>query len=339
MKRVFGIVGLLLVTAASAIAEPINRYCPIGKESIQKSAGTITYQGREIGFCCPGCDDMFLAWDDKRKAEFVALALAKKEPHDDKPAVTSEPVAAPTLVSIHPFPLNTCAVSGEELGDDAQVREYDGREVKFCCKRCAAKYEANPSQYNESIDEQIKTAQRVGYPLTTCPLSGASFFKEGKFTGVEVVHKNRLVRFCCNGCAGKFTANPAPVFAKLDAAIVAQQSAAYPLSTCVVGGDSIKADSKPVNLIYANRLYKLCCASCTNGFAKNPSKYVQALDVAYAKALRAAPPLQTCAISGEALDGDAIEVVAGSKLYRFCCDRCAGKFRANPDMLAGKISD
>lgn len=331
MYQTLKIVGCLALLAAGAIAEPINRYCPIGKEAIQPSAGTITYMGREIGFCCPGCDDEFLEWDDKAKAEFILLAMAHKEPHEDKaPAATdSAKPAAPTRVSIHPYTLGVCAVAGEELGDDAVVREYDGREVRFCCEKCVAKYEASPDEYNAKIDEKVAARLRVGYPVTTCPISGESMFEDGKFTGVEVVHKNRMVRVCCDKCAAKVRDNPAAAFDKLDAAIVASQAAAYPIKTCPVSGEAFDTDMKPVDLIYENRLYRLCCNSCVKEIAKTPAKYAAMLDAAYADAQRAG--INQCVISGEDLDDDAVEVVAGTRLFRFCCDKCAGKFKADPD--------
>ena len=61
---------------AQPAAEPVNAMCPIGKEPIVPSAGTVQYKGKTIGMCCPGCGKQFLAWDEARKDEFVALAVA-----------------------------------------------------------------------------------------------------------------------------------------------------------------------------------------------------------------------------------------------------------------------
>lgn len=59
---------------------PVNTMCPIGKEPIEASAGTVEYKGKTIGLCCPSCGEEFLAWDEARKDEFVALAVAHREP-------------------------------------------------------------------------------------------------------------------------------------------------------------------------------------------------------------------------------------------------------------------
>lgn len=54
--------------------------CPIGKEPIVPSAGTVEYKGKTIGICCPGCGKAFLAWDEQRRDEFVRLTMLDHEP-------------------------------------------------------------------------------------------------------------------------------------------------------------------------------------------------------------------------------------------------------------------
>jgi len=55
----------------------------------------------------------------------------------------------PSVGSTKPYPLSTCIVTDNELGSMGEVvtKVYDGREVKFCCKPCVKKFEANPSKY------------------------------------------------------------------------------------------------------------------------------------------------------------------------------------------------
>lgn len=47
------------------------------------------------------------------------------------------------------YPLKTCLVSGNELGSmgKAITKVYDGQEIKFCCKPCIKKFEANQAKY------------------------------------------------------------------------------------------------------------------------------------------------------------------------------------------------
>ena len=48
-----------------------------------------------------------------------------------------------------PYPLKTCLVSGNTLGSmgDPVTKVYDGQEIKFCCKPCVKKFEANQAKY------------------------------------------------------------------------------------------------------------------------------------------------------------------------------------------------
>lgn len=48
-----------------------------------------------------------------------------------------------------PYPLTTCVVSGDKLGEMGEpvVINYQGTEVRFCCNHCVAKFNANPAKY------------------------------------------------------------------------------------------------------------------------------------------------------------------------------------------------
>jgi hypothetical protein len=47
------------------------------------------------------------------------------------------------------YPLKTCLVSGNTLGSmgDPVTKVFDGQEIKFCCKPCVKKFEANKAKY------------------------------------------------------------------------------------------------------------------------------------------------------------------------------------------------
>lgn len=59
-----------------------------------------------------------------------------------------------------PYPLDTCSVSGEKLGDmgDPVVKIHEGREVKFCCKGCIKKFDKDPAKYLAEVDAKAKAA-------------------------------------------------------------------------------------------------------------------------------------------------------------------------------------
>ena len=54
---------------------------------------------------------------------------------------------------IKPYPLNTCIVTDNKLGSMGAVvtKTYKNQEVKFCCKACVKKFDANPEKYLKKI--------------------------------------------------------------------------------------------------------------------------------------------------------------------------------------------
>ncbi|MES2595381.1 MAG: YHS domain-containing protein [Verrucomicrobiota bacterium] len=54
-----------------------------------------------------------------------------------------------SAADVKPYPLQTCVVSGNELGSMGKPikKVYDGQEIIFCCKPCIKKFEANPAKY------------------------------------------------------------------------------------------------------------------------------------------------------------------------------------------------
>jgi YHS domain-containing protein len=49
----------------------------------------------------------------------------------------------------NPYPLTTCIVSGEKLGEmgNPVTIEYQGRQIGFCCESCVKKFRKDPSKY------------------------------------------------------------------------------------------------------------------------------------------------------------------------------------------------
>lgn len=333
------IVPATVVHATAADDKPINAMCPIGKEPIVPSAGTIEYKGQTIGLCCPGCGKAFLAWDEERRDEFVALAIRGVEPGHDAPADTSEPADEPSSERSHPYPLDTCIVSGEQLGSmgDPVVKQYDGREVRFCCAACVGKFEADRDEYINQIDEKIIEQQLMHYPIDTCIVAGGELGSMGD--PVNLVYNNRLVRFCCASCEPTFKADPEKYLAALDERIIEQQTETYPLTTCVVAGAELGSMGDPIDYIFGNRLVRFCCASCIKKFEAEPGKYMATIDKAYADAQRASYPLDTCVVAGGELGsmGEPVELVAGTQLVRFCCKSCFPAFSKEPQKYISKL--
>jgi YHS domain-containing protein len=57
-----------------------------------------------------------------------------------------------------PYPLQTCVVSGEKLGEMGKpyVFEHEGREIKLCCKSCLKDFKKEPAKYLKKIEEAEK---------------------------------------------------------------------------------------------------------------------------------------------------------------------------------------
>ncbi len=264
-------------------SKPINAMCPIGKEPIEATGGSAVYKGKTIGFCCPGCVDEFNAWDESKRDAFITMALAGEEPGmRDEHAQMKEGLAPAEGQTHLSYILSTCPISGEALGSmgDPIVKTYEGREVKFCCQMCVPRFEKDLKASFAKLDQQIIESQRSFYPMTTCVVSGEAF---GGDMGepIELLYNNRLVRLCCKMCKGDFKKDPAAYIAKLDAAVIEQQSEQYPLSTCPISGGELGSMGEPISVVYAGRLVKFCCAMCVPKFEADPMPTIKKIDAAW----------------------------------------------------------
>lgn len=75
---------------------------------------------------------------------------ANAAPESTKKDVADE-TAKPVL---KPYPLDTCLVSGEKLGEMGKpiAFEYKGQEIKICCKACRKKFDKNPATYLKKLE-------------------------------------------------------------------------------------------------------------------------------------------------------------------------------------------
>jgi YHS domain-containing protein len=260
-------------------SKPVNAMCPIGKEPIEESGGQSVYKGKVIGFCCPGCDAEFSAWDESKKDEFVAMAMMGSEPGIEADHGSMNKEVQNEAV---PYMFNICAVSGEELGSmgDPIVKTYEGREVKFCCKMCVPKFEKDLKASLAKLDQKIIDSQLPLYPMNTCVVSGEAF---GGDMGdpINVVYSNRLVRLCCKMCKGDFKKDAQAYITKLDAAVVVQQSEHYPLTSCPISGEALGSMGDAINVVYAGRLVKFCCSMCIPKFEANSMAVIEKIDAAW----------------------------------------------------------
>lgn len=59
-------------------------------------------------------------------------------------------------VQVQPYPLDYCLVTDSKLGSmgDPFSKVYDGLEIKFCCKPCVKKFEADKQRFLKVLAEK-----------------------------------------------------------------------------------------------------------------------------------------------------------------------------------------
>jgi YHS domain-containing protein len=67
-----------------------------------------------------------------------------------------------TTEKLKPYTLDYCVVSGEKLGEMGKpvVTNYNGQEIKFCCKDCVKDFDKKPAKYLKKIEEAEKSGKQ-----------------------------------------------------------------------------------------------------------------------------------------------------------------------------------
>lgn len=89
-------------------------------------------------------------------ALFTASCGEKTETTVEAP--TPEATAEATPATADNYPLTTCVVSGETLGEmgEPHVIVHEGTTVKFCCKACLKDFNEDPEKYTAMVKEAPK---------------------------------------------------------------------------------------------------------------------------------------------------------------------------------------
>lgn len=70
-------------------------------------------------------------------------------------AADKNPQAVKKPETVKPYLLKTCVVSGDKLGGgmgDPYVFNYQGRQIKLCCKGCLTDFNKEPAKYLKKIE-------------------------------------------------------------------------------------------------------------------------------------------------------------------------------------------
>ena len=191
--------------------------------------------------------------------------------------------------------------------------------------------------------------KRVGdaYPLTTCPISGRALGDNPVvvvLSGMPDSSMNgREVKFCCNGCRGRFEADAETHVEKLDELIIKDQLKVYPAANCIVMTDDELADPRgpeameDKNVVIDNRLYRFCCKACVRKFKKDPKTYKAVLDKVVIEQQSKDYPLDVCVVTGRSYGDKPFEFVVANRMVRTCCGGCARKVRETPTSTIAQI--
>lgn len=192
----FSCIALLVTSGAMAKERVGDPYtldsCPVSGEKLGSMGEAPVYiaeDGREVRFCCAGCQKKYVAKADEMNAKIDEKLIADQESH---------------------YPANTCINTGAELKDGGVSFIVGNRLFKTCCNNCKAKVEADPAAYFAKLDKQV--AEAHSGDAAACPISGKPVGDDP----VEMVVANRLIQLCCGGCEKKVEADPKAAVDKAD---------------------------------------------------------------------------------------------------------------------------
>ncbi len=163
-----------------------------GKLGSMGKPTSLVHEGREVKFCCAACEPKFKEDPDKYLKK-IDTAVVEQQADS--------------------YPLDTCLISGDKLGDKPVDFVYENRLVRFCCEMCVDGFLKNPNASLAKLNEAAVKKQLADYPAKKCPVTDADLGSLGKPIDMMVGH--RLVRLCCAGCDKKVKANPVGMLHKV----------------------------------------------------------------------------------------------------------------------------
>lgn len=93
----------------------------------------------------------------------VSVAMLAACGSDAEPAADDKPS---TVTASNAYPLDTCVISGQKLGDHGEVVEktHDGVTVKLCCAGCEDKFNEDPAKFVALVTEaKAKADEHAGH--------------------------------------------------------------------------------------------------------------------------------------------------------------------------------
>lgn len=194
----------LLIGVAPSVAAPTDSHpgvyplttCAVSGTELGGDQVILDHQGREVRLCGETCARAFEADAEAVLSRLDALIIASQSER---------------------YPLETCVVTGEELGAEGPPFElvHANRLVRLCCAGCQAAFEKDPAARLRALDAAVVAQQMERYSLSACPVSGQALGEMG--APFDTVVAGRLVRLCCAECLNELRADPAAALRALDA--------------------------------------------------------------------------------------------------------------------------
>ena len=207
------------------------------------------------------------------------------------------------------------------------------RLMSVCAALLCAVLPAQDKKPAEQAQTPAVVQKPALYPDNLCIVSDEPLEADA----VTVTVEGETFKTCCKKCAAKVEKDHAKYSAKLAEKQKAAQIAIYPLKTCAVSKEELGSMGEPVQLMLEGTLVQLCCKSCTKKAMAKPAEMAQKVkDAAYAAQQKTANT--TCPVGGEKLEDKVVEVMFGTKLVRFCCEKCAAKFEQDPAKYEAKLA-
>ncbi|MEE2906387.1 MAG: hypothetical protein VX527_00995 [Planctomycetota bacterium] len=126
-------------------AYPLQNCLASGRPIDVKGTPTNSVYGNQLmRFCCGGC-----------------AAYVQEDPVRLKKAMATLD-AAYTAQQLATYPLSTCVVSGEPLGDKAVNVVIGSHLVRLCCAQCEKKFNRNPRPYMAKLNAADDKAEKTG---------------------------------------------------------------------------------------------------------------------------------------------------------------------------------
>ena len=133
---------------------PENTICPVMGNPVDPEV-FVDYKGRRIGFCCPGCDTLFLEEPEKFLKK-VDAELASKEAAEVEHAHAEVPEdEEPGEADDRPPENEICPVMGNPVDPEVYV-DHEGRRIGFCCPGCDKVFLDDPETYLKKVDAELR---------------------------------------------------------------------------------------------------------------------------------------------------------------------------------------